>query len=88
MVKLYIEDIEAYIGEIQLACASNDITGAVRPAHTIKSTSKRMGALKLAEMAKDIELAARETQNIDEIQTKLDEMTPVFEKTRASLISK
>jgi PAS domain S-box-containing protein len=55
----YIEDVENYIREIETAAADGDMEAAIRPAHTIKSTSKRMGALRLANLAKDIELEAK-----------------------------
>lgn len=56
----YIDDVASYIREIQQAVAGRDVEAVVRPAHTIKSTSKRMGALRLSEIARDIELAARD----------------------------
>ncbi|HEU4838660.1 MAG TPA: response regulator [Micavibrio sp.] len=56
----YIEDVENYIRDIETAAACGDMEAVVRPAHTIKSTSKRMGALRLADLALAIELGARD----------------------------
>jgi len=97
MVDCYIEDVENYIHEIQAAAVKHDIEAMVRPAHTIKSTSKRMGALQLSDIARDIELSAKEAANgnapapwdssspvLDNVRT----MSIIFEETRDSLLRK
>ena len=56
----YIDDVESYIKEMNDALAGKNIDGIIRPAHTIKSTSRRMGALPLSDMAARIERAARD----------------------------
>jgi CheY-like chemotaxis protein len=56
----YVEDVENYIRDIETAAAGGDMEAAVRPAHTIKSTSKRMGALRLADLALASELGAKD----------------------------
>lgn len=63
MLTCFIEDVEMYLQDIHTAVANRDIAGIVRPAHTIKSSSKRLGALSLSEKAKNIEIAAREAAN-------------------------
>lgn len=91
----YIDDVGNYIREIQDAVASKNAEGIVRPAHTIKSTSKRMGALCLSDIAKDIEHAARDASNNNDsklwvegaIIRDIREMTHVFEQTRESLMA-
>jgi len=90
----FIEDVDNYIREMQDAIANKNIEGVVRPAHTIKSTSKRMGALKLSNVAKDIELTARDAVNnniYDENARMMDDMrhiAAVFEETKKSLLEK
>lgn len=89
----YIEDVENYIREIQDAITSRNTEGVVRPAHTIKSTSKRMGAISLSNIARDIEQTAREASNNTAndfwekqgFSEELQNITRVFEQTRAYL---
>jgi PAS domain S-box-containing protein len=66
MLTCYIEDVETYLQEIRAAIESRNIEGIVRPAHTIKSSSKRLGALSLSEVAMQIELMAREAANTND----------------------
>lgn len=89
----YIEDVENYIKEMQNAAAGKNIEGIVLPAHTIKSTSKRMGALRLSNIAKDIEIAAREAANANlqgpcsaDIMANIHTITTVFKETRDILL--
>lgn len=88
----YIDDIELYMREIQDAVSNRNIEGIVRPAHTIKSTSKRMGAMRLSDIARDIELAAREAANSNEDQgvhpeilDRIRQMSSIFEQTKQTL---
>lgn len=65
-----------------------DMESAIRPAHTIKSSSRHMGAVKLASEAEALERALRmtvegvETIQITQLHQKLNDMTSVFERTR------
>ncbi|PZQ46649.1 MAG: hypothetical protein DI551_04675 [Micavibrio aeruginosavorus] len=91
----YIDDVESYIREIQDALANADMEAVIRPAHTIKSTSKRMGAMQLAELAKDIESAAREAteqqngefQASEDLLESIRKMPDLFDRTRNVLIN-
>lgn len=90
----YIEDVETYIREIETAAAGGDLEAAIRPAHTIKSTSKRMGALRLADIAKDIELAAKDEaaagrhdlSHNPALAENIRALPGVFEQTRLMLV--
>lgn len=94
MLECYLEDVENYIHEIKEALARKDPEALVRPAHTIKSTSKRMGALCLSDIALEIELSAREVANSNRpgswdnsaFGKKFEEITHVFEQTRDHLL--
>lgn len=91
----YLEDMESYIREIEQAAANRNFDALVRPAHTIKSTSKRMGAMCLAGIASDIELAAREAANQNNAEIfespvvieGIKRIINVFEETRVRLES-
>lgn len=88
MLRYYIEDTEKYIQEITSALANQDIVAAVRPAHTIKSTSARMGAMQLSSIAKIIEykaLAIAEGGSNESIDQPFQELKDVFAQTRQQL---
>ena len=85
----FIEDVAAYITEIEMAAAESNVEDIVRPAHTMKSTCIRMGAVRLSNIAKDIELAARKASNTDMDLSKNEKMMEdislmprIFEQTR------
>ncbi len=93
LLDCYIEDVENFIKDIQDAAVSRKIEKMVLPAHTIKSTSKRMGALRLSDVAKDIELAAREAANANQdgpcsadIMANVQNIAVVFRQTRDVLL--
>lgn len=86
MVSYYIEDTEGYITYIEKALADNNTEGLIPPAHTAKSSSKQMGALRLSAIARTIELEAREAvslkQSPRQIGLLLEKMKQTFIETR------
>ena len=88
MVDIFIEDVETYMREIQESIKIEDFENAIRPAHTIKSSSLRMGAVKLSGLAKDMELTLREENmpvSANDIKSKVSVLEDVFLKTREAL---
>ncbi len=59
MVGVYIDGSREKIDEITKALEANDMEALIRPAHTLKSTSRQMGAVKISDVAMDIEVAAK-----------------------------
>ncbi len=59
MLQFYKEDVATYINEIFSACDNQDIEAVIRPAHTIKSNSRGLGAVYMADLAHQLELTAR-----------------------------
>lgn len=88
LLGLFIEDVETYIREMQDAADKHNPEGLVRPAHTIKSTSKRMGAVRLSDIARDLERrAANANQSWDDgMLEDLKILTVVFEETKDVLL--
>lgn len=92
MVGLYLEDVEQYLTEIKRALGAHDAGAIVLPAHTIKSTSKRMGAMRLSYIAEDIEHKARDmsqatfSDDLAPIVGRVDELAGLFAETRNSLL--
>lgn len=88
LLGLYIEDVETYIREMQNAAEKHNVEGLVRPAHTIKSTSRRMGAVRLSDIARDLEQrAANANQSWDDgMLEDLKTLTAIFKETRDVLL--
>lgn len=83
----YIQDVESYLAEIENACANDDVQAALRPAHTIKSSSQRMGAMKLSEAAKELEFAVNHSASIADVKDRLSAIKDIYEETRQSFYS-
>ncbi len=59
MINIYIINSRQYIEKIEKFILANDAEGIIRPAHTLKSTSKQMGAAQLGDLAKNLEQLAK-----------------------------
>jgi HPt (histidine-containing phosphotransfer) domain-containing protein len=58
----YLSDAPRLLTEIALAIKAGDAATLVRPAHSLKSSSGNVGALRVAEIAKTLESQARQGQ--------------------------
>ena len=60
LVATYIEEALLHLDGLEAAAQANDVAAMVRPAHTLKSSSASIGAMRLASICRDIETAGRE----------------------------
>ena len=60
LVATYVEEARANLDGLEAAARANDPAAMVRPAHTLKSSSASIGAMRLASICRDIETAGRE----------------------------
>lgn len=95
MVEFFLEDTQNYIDQISTALKDNKLSDGIRPAHTIKSTSQRMGAIRLSHCAKELEslLKTNENDNFSHLDAQdvagfLTHMRLVFDQTRPLLSGK
>lgn len=65
LIRTYLDDTEGQLAAINGAMATDDPVALVRPAHTLKSSSATLGAAKLAERARALEMAGR-SERIDD----------------------
>ena len=68
LVEAYLGDAPQLIAVMQAAGVGNDAAALVRPAHTLKSSSATVGALRLAALARQLEAAGR-SEVIDDAAT-------------------
>lgn len=59
LVETYLADVPAQLEGIDSAIAANDAEALVRPAHTLKSSSLTLGALRLGEVSRTLEMTGR-----------------------------
>jgi HPt (histidine-containing phosphotransfer) domain-containing protein len=59
LVNAYLTDGPAQVDAIEAAIAAGDADALVRPAHTMKSSSATVGAMRLAAASRELEAAGR-----------------------------
>jgi HPt (histidine-containing phosphotransfer) domain-containing protein len=59
LLDTYLADTPAQLDAMAAAVDADDAAALVRPAHTVKSSSASMGAMRLSQLARDLEMAGR-----------------------------
>jgi HPt (histidine-containing phosphotransfer) domain-containing protein len=59
LVETYLADVPVQLAGITDAVAANDAAALVRPAHSLKSASLTVGAVRLSGIARELEMAGR-----------------------------
>jgi HPt (histidine-containing phosphotransfer) domain-containing protein len=62
LIEAYVAEAGGHLDGLAQASASGDVAAAVRPAHTLKSSSASIGAMRLAAICRAIEEAGRENR--------------------------
>ena len=62
LVATYVEEALPGLEAMARAASAGDTEAVVRPAHTLKSTSASIGAMRLSAICSDIETAGREAR--------------------------
>ena len=96
MVHVYLDTSEEYVTALKQAISAENIEDMIRPAHSLKSSSRQMGAAKLAEFAFEIEKAAKSATREpingapppEDIPILLEELEQIFAQTRTALRNK
>jgi HPt (histidine-containing phosphotransfer) domain-containing protein len=69
---------------MERAAAARDAAAIVRPAHTLKSSSAALGALRLAQIAREIEMSGRDG-NADGLEGAVAQARDTWHATRSAL---
>ena len=80
----YLADAPTQIDAIAAAASAGDPAALVAPAHTLKSSSASVGAVRLSELARELETAARSGAVID-ASAWADAIRAEFERVAAAL---
>jgi HPt (histidine-containing phosphotransfer) domain-containing protein len=59
LVETYLADTPAQLEAMTSAVEADDADALVRPAHTLKSSSATVGAMRLSSVARELEMAGR-----------------------------
>ena len=59
LVETYLADAPEQLDAINAAVQADDAAALVRPAHTLKSSSATVGAMRLSSVARELEMAGR-----------------------------
>jgi HPt (histidine-containing phosphotransfer) domain-containing protein len=62
LIDTYVAEADGHFAGLEQAIASGDVAAVVRPAHTLKSSSASVGAMRLAAICRAIEEAGRENR--------------------------
>ncbi len=84
MVRLYLQRVPELVQEMRKAFEAKDVAGFHRAAHSLKSTSATMGAVRVAEMAKQLEEMARENRLVN-VEEHLADLETAFAQVAESL---
>lgn len=79
----YVEDSEEYLSEIRLGVDEQDYNRIRESAHPLKSSSYTLGFCAVGDFAKKIELYAKQSSNLDEIDQQLIALVDSFSETKA-----
>jgi two-component system sensor histidine kinase BarA len=80
----YLAEGPGHMQALEEAVASGDVAAAVRPAHTLKSSSASLGAMRLSEISRGIEHAAREGRS-DGLAAAVEEAKAAWAETVAAM---
>ena len=83
IINYFIEDAAAYVEAIKTSFDTNDLSGMAASSHALKSSARQVGALKLSQIAREIEGAARPGGETGE----LEELVPTLKFSLAETIT-
>jgi two-component system sensor histidine kinase/response regulator len=84
LIRIYLENSPKLIQDMEAALAAGEAKNLMRAAHTLKSSSASMGALRLSSLSKAIEIAAR-NQALAEIGDSIVRVKVEFDAARVAL---
>lgn len=85
LVEAYVSEATGYLDAMTAAAGIADASAIVRPAHTLKSSSATLGAMRLAEISRGIEEAGR-AGGTDDLAADVEQARSTWAATLAALI--
>ncbi len=85
MLLKFVDSANQFISEFEQAIAKQDVSLAVRLAHTLKGTSATLGALDIASKAEKLEASIADTDSA-EWKAQLEQLVPLIQKTTTDIV--
>ena len=85
LLETYLAETPEQLDAIRAAVASNDAAGLVRPAHTLKSSSATLGAMRLSSLGRELEMAGRSGSLDASAQPTLDAANDAWQATEEAV---
>ena len=84
LIDVYLGDTPVRLAQLRQALEGGDTETVTREAHTLKSSSANVGAMTLAAVARQVELAGRNNET-GSLATEIGRMAAVFARVKAIL---
>lgn len=86
MLEYYIEDTELYLEQIMDGYNNGDFQAILSAAHTLKSSSRQIGAVRLGQISSDIEedgkaLLEKGVEDVKELSVDIEQMPEIVSET-------
>lgn len=92
VLSYFLEDSAMYVQQIVEGFVAGKAEAVVLPAHTLKSSAKQMGAMRLWDCSQILEATVREivkgTGDLGQIAPMISQIQTVFQETRNAYTSK
>jgi HPt (histidine-containing phosphotransfer) domain-containing protein len=86
LIDTFIEDATAQLEALRDAAGAGDTEAAVRPSHSLKSNSVNVGATRLAELCRSIEVDGR-SGAVPDLDTRVRDVEAEFAGVRDALLA-
>jgi CheY-like chemotaxis protein/HPt (histidine-containing phosphotransfer) domain-containing protein len=87
LISMYLEETPQELSRMQSVLAQDTLKGLIRPAHSLKSSSAQLGAHRLAELFKELEMMGLD-EAYERARTLLEEIHNEFEHVQQDLLTK
>ncbi len=84
LIVQFLEQVPTQLAELETAARVGDVEAMVRPAHSLKSSSANMGAMRVSHLAREIEFNARESRRTAAVAA-LPALREAFDKAAGEL---
>jgi HPt (histidine-containing phosphotransfer) domain-containing protein len=86
LIDTYLDDAQTQLRGLEAAVAGGDVGELVRPAHSLKSGSMNVGALRLGALCRTLEETARTATDAPDAADRVVEIADALAATRAALL--
>lgn len=87
LIDAYLEDSPTLIDEMKTALQNNDAASFRRAAHSLKSSSASLGAMRLSEVSKELEMIGK-SGDLNQVDGKIEDLIIIFEQVERELKAK